>query len=122
MTLAPTRAQRMKAAARNEGYADGMQYGIALERARILDMLKEIRHFRRCTDGGCIWGHPGGMHTNGGCQSLKGNMPEMRVELKNLASRICAIIDDLEKQNEEVLCQMQDKIHTIMKKQLRSTE
>lgn len=20
-----------------------------------------------CTDGGCVFGHPGGMHTNGGC-------------------------------------------------------
>lgn len=24
-----------------------------------------------CTDGGCIFGHPGGMHTNGGCSCLK---------------------------------------------------
>ena len=23
-----------------------------------------------CTDGGCIFGHPGGMHTNGGCRCL----------------------------------------------------
>lgn len=24
-----------------------------------------------CTDGNCIWGHPGGMHTNGGCNCEK---------------------------------------------------
>lgn len=24
-----------------------------------------------CTDGGCVFGHPGGMHTNGGCECLK---------------------------------------------------
>lgn len=24
-----------------------------------------------CTDGGCAFGHPGGMHTNGGCMCLK---------------------------------------------------
>lgn len=24
-----------------------------------------------CTDGGCVFGHPGGMHTNGGCEHLK---------------------------------------------------
>lgn len=24
-----------------------------------------------CSDGGCVFGHPGGMHTNGGCQHLK---------------------------------------------------
>lgn len=23
-----------------------------------------------CSDGGCIFGHPGGMHTNGGCKCL----------------------------------------------------
>jgi len=23
-----------------------------------------------CSDGGCIYGHPGGMHTNGGCRCL----------------------------------------------------
>lgn len=24
-----------------------------------------------CTDGGCMWGHPGGMHTNAGCRCEK---------------------------------------------------
>lgn len=24
-----------------------------------------------CTDGGCVFGHAGGMHTNGGCACLK---------------------------------------------------
>ena len=23
-----------------------------------------------CSDGGCIFGHPGGMHTNGGCHCV----------------------------------------------------
>lgn len=23
-----------------------------------------------CGDGGCVFGHPGGMHTNGGCRCL----------------------------------------------------
>lgn len=23
-----------------------------------------------CTDGGCVFGHPGGMYTNGGCKCL----------------------------------------------------
>jgi hypothetical protein len=26
--------------------------------------------FEPCTDGNCVWGHPGGMHTNGGCKCL----------------------------------------------------
>lgn len=25
-----------------------------------------------CSDHGCIWGHPGSMGTNGGCNCLKG--------------------------------------------------
>lgn len=29
-----------------------------------------------CTDGGCIFGHPGGMHTNGGCACLKAVYPQ----------------------------------------------
>lgn len=24
-----------------------------------------------CYDGGCVYGHPGGMQTNGGCECLK---------------------------------------------------
>lgn len=31
------------------------------------------RHFGDdvgCHDGGCVYGHPGGMHTNGGCRCL----------------------------------------------------
>lgn len=24
-----------------------------------------------CTDGNCVFGRPGGMHTNGGCECLK---------------------------------------------------
>jgi len=24
-----------------------------------------------CSDGGCVFGPPGGMHTNGGCECLK---------------------------------------------------
>lgn len=33
-----------------------------------------------CTDGGCVFGHVGGMHTNGGCKCLD------RRELTNLDS------------------------------------
>lgn len=31
-----------------------------------------------CGDGGCVFGHPGGMHTNGGCKCLMGIMPHDR--------------------------------------------
>ncbi len=28
-----------------------------------------------CSDGGCVFGHPGGMQTNGGCQCIKEREP-----------------------------------------------
>lgn len=28
-----------------------------------------------CSDGGCVFGSPGGMHTNGGCECLKERKP-----------------------------------------------
>jgi hypothetical protein len=31
---------------------------------------KELNENLACSDGGCIFGHPGGMHTNGGCKCL----------------------------------------------------
>lgn len=31
-----------------------------------------------CSDGHCVFGHPGGMHTNGGCRCAR-DMPERSV-------------------------------------------
>ena len=36
-----------------------------------------------CSDGGCVFGHPGGMHTNGGCRCLAELPPEKRVRVRN---------------------------------------
>ena len=30
-------------------------------------MYDKTKQLPGCTDGGCMYGHPGGMHTNGGC-------------------------------------------------------
>ena len=38
-----------------------------------------------CHDGGCIFGHLGGMQTNGGCQCLKGSPTELRRNLLKMA-------------------------------------
>lgn len=39
-----------------------------------------------CSDGGCVFGHPGGMHTNGGCQCLQErNQAQMRRQLMAMA-------------------------------------
>lgn len=31
-----------------------------------------------CSDGGCVFGHPGGMHTNGGCHCLAPDRATLR--------------------------------------------
>ena len=38
-------------------------------------MKLNIEGVQGCTDGGCIFGHPGGMHTNGGCHCLRDVRP-----------------------------------------------
>lgn len=39
-------------------------------RAVVSDALI-TENMQPCTDGSCIFGPPGGMHTNGGCQCIK---------------------------------------------------
>jgi hypothetical protein len=41
-----------------------------------------------CTDGGCVFGHPGGMHTNGGCQHLKSDRVTTVLRLRYLAAEM----------------------------------
>ena len=38
-----------------------------------------------CGDGGCVFGHPGGMQTNGGCQCLKDDTVMLRRHLMRLS-------------------------------------
>jgi hypothetical protein len=37
-----------------------------------------------CSDGGCVFGHPGGMHTNGGCKCIpiRFHSPHERIQLR----------------------------------------
>lgn len=43
----------------------------------------ELPDIKGCTDGGCIFGHPGGMHTNGGCACIKEIRPtELRLRFQ----------------------------------------
>lgn len=32
--------------------------------------MRPIPDYPGCSDGGCVFGHPGGAHTNGGCHCL----------------------------------------------------
>lgn len=38
-----------------------------------------------CTDSGCIFGHHGGMGTNGGCDCYLGEQNELRLKLRAMA-------------------------------------
>lgn len=40
-----------------------------------------------CSDGGCVFGHPGGMATNGGCKCLLG-LPDNRRRIVMRALRV----------------------------------
>jgi len=40
-----------------------------------------------CSDGGCMWGHPGGMHTNGGCNCERTLQRDVGVERQRAISR-----------------------------------
>ena len=45
--------------------------------------MEHIKKYPGCGDGSCVSGHPGGMHTNGGCKCLKLKMlPEERIYLR----------------------------------------
>ncbi len=43
---------------------------------------KQIAAKYGCGDGGCVMGHPGGMHTNGGCNCLTDLRPAERVKVR----------------------------------------
>jgi hypothetical protein len=38
-----------------------------------------------CHDASCVFGHPGGMATNGGCACIKGEKVELRRNLQKLS-------------------------------------
>jgi hypothetical protein len=39
--------------------------------AELLNRIARECGLKCCHDGACIYGHPGGMQTNGGCQAMK---------------------------------------------------
>lgn len=51
-----------------------------------------------CGDGGCIFGHPGGMHTNGGCQCLKERDPHILrrnlLAMSDVARALAAVLPE----------------------------
>lgn len=63
----------------------------------------EVDGMQGCTDGGCIFGHPGGMHTNGGCACVKELRmePEMRMRfirnIRLLREKVRHLREELER-------------------------
>ncbi len=62
------------------------------ELERLTEGIKTIIHSRRCTDGNCIWGHPGGTHTNGGCESIMIGRAEAVRELQLIAKELRSLL------------------------------
>lgn len=46
---------------------------------------------RPCGDRSCVWGRPGGMRTNGGCQHMKAGVHETRRILRRMAAELEAL-------------------------------
>jgi len=58
-----------------------------------------------CTDGGCVFGHPGGMHTNGGCRCLAYNYIREHESMRRAHKGILALrerVAALEAENERL--------------------
>lgn len=53
-----------------------------------------------CSDGHCILGHPGGMHTNGGCRHLKYHRDEHCRVIRNLAGEVKRLRAELKQRSE----------------------
>lgn len=61
-----------------------------------------------CTDGGCIFGHPGGMHTNGGCRCLRSIGP-----LSETSRRVHRNILLLRQEIERLREQSEERLHAL---------
>ena len=56
----------------------------------------DTNEYLGCSDGGCIFGHRGGMHTNGGCHCVPSlstfhtMTADERIELRNKIKKLAA--------------------------------
>ena len=55
-----------------------------------------------CCDAGCVFGHPGGMATNGGCRCLEHVSPTLRARLYKLSRVARQALADVEVVREEL--------------------
>lgn len=58
-------------------------------------MKLNIEGIKGCTDHGCIFGHPGGMGTNGGCHCLEMRPTAERLRIERNVRLLIRAIQDL---------------------------
>ncbi len=69
-------------------------------------MKLNIEGVKGCTDGGCVFGHPGGMHTNGGCHCLHDIRPAG--ERLRITRNVYLLVKEVEKlRNDLTACQLE---------------
>lgn len=60
--------------------------------AAVRKASNRVFHDAGCADGDCVFGSPGGMHTNGGCQCLK---TRSLAELRHMAMKLSRVCHEL---------------------------
>lgn len=60
-----------------------------------LALAQELQADQRCGDGSCIWGHRGGMSTNGGCRCAGINERQRRENVDALRRIACLLRDEV---------------------------
>ncbi len=68
--------------------------------------LKEFNLKYSCCDGGCVFGHPGGMHTNGGCDCLYKPDFKQRAKIDRGIRELRNMVKDLEYNHEYFSAQL----------------
>jgi len=59
--------------------------------------MKVTKGYYGCSDGNCVFGHPGGMHTNGGCKCIPISRPhpDERIRLRKAIAALRKERDEL---------------------------
>ncbi len=58
------------------------------------EMTERVSPGHGCIDGNCVFGHPGGLRTNGGCACVKGTESELRRHIRVLSRVAHALAEE----------------------------
>lgn len=68
------------------------------EARQMVARIARRRHNAGCGDGACVFGHPGGMHTNGGCRCTQERNPvllrQIIFQLSDIAQILAAMVEE----------------------------